>query len=48
MSALVGDGMGALLIGVSGNDLLKMEVRTGRIERMPLDVRDLSVFTFFR
>lgn len=48
VSAIVGDGMGALLIGVSGNDLLKMEVRTGRIERMPLDVRDLSVFTFFR
>ena len=48
VAAIIDDGQGFLLLGLSDNGILRTELRTGKTERVPMGIRDVRVMTFFR
>lgn len=46
--SIVSDGRGTLLLGIYDDGLLKFDTRSGRIERIPLDMENVDIITFFK
>lgn len=46
--SIVSDGRGTLLLGIYDDGLLKFDTRNGHIERIPLDMENVDIITFFK
>ena len=46
--SIIGDGHGTLLLGIYDDGLLKFDTRSDQIERIPLDMENVDIITFFK
>lgn len=46
--ATINDGRGTQLLGIYDDGLLKLDTRNERIERIPLDLENVDIITFFK
>lgn len=46
--SIISDGHGTLLLGIYDDGLLKYDIQSERIERIPLDMENVDVITFFK
>ena len=46
--SIISDGHGTLLLGIYDDGLLKFDVQSERIERIPLDMENVDIITFFK
>ena len=48
MFSIINAGNGTLLLGIYDDGLLKLDTRSERIERIPLDMENVDIITFFK
>lgn len=46
--SIISDGHGTLLLGIYDDGLLKYDTKNGNIERIPLDLENVDIITFFK